>query len=50
MNVGSLKRLGSLTKRLQRENLMEKYEGIIQEQLAEGVIERVPPHPHGDRK
>ena len=40
---GSLKRLGSLTKRLQRENLMEKYDGIIQEQLAEGVIERVPP-------
>ena len=39
---GSLKRLGSLTKRLQRENLMEKYDGIIQEQLAEGVIERVP--------
>ncbi len=39
----SLKRLGSLTRKLQRENLMEKYDSIIQEQLAEGVIERVPP-------
>ena len=39
----SLKRLGSLTKKLQCENLMEKYYHIIQEQLAEGVIERVPP-------
>jgi hypothetical protein len=39
----SLKRLGSLIKKLQRENLMEKYDSIIQEQLAEGVIERVPP-------
>ena len=45
---GSLKRLGSLTKRLQRENLMEKYDGIIQEQLAEGIIERIQP-PRGDR-
>ncbi len=39
----SLKRLGSLTRKLQSENLMEKYDSIVQEQLAEGVIDRVPP-------
>ena len=41
---GSMKRLKSLTKKLRREHLTEKYDTIIREQLAEGVIEKVP-HP-----
>ena len=41
---GSMKRLKSLTKKLRREHVTEKYDTIIREQLAEGVIEKVP-HP-----
>ena len=41
---GSMKRLKSLTKKLRREHLTEKYDTIIREQLAERVIEKVP-HP-----
>ena len=40
---GSLKRLKNLTRKLQREDLTVKYNGIIQEQLTEGVIEKAPP-------
>ena len=39
---GSIKRLGCLLKRLQgKPELLEKYDEIIQEQLAEGIVERV---------
>ena len=40
---GSLKRLKNLTRKLQREDLTDEYDGIIQEQLTEGVIEKAPP-------
>jgi len=40
---GSLKRLKNLTRKLQREDLTVEYDGIIQEQLTEGVIEKAPP-------
>ena len=40
---GSLKRLHSLNRKLQREGLTEEYGTIIKEQLAEGVIEKAPP-------
>ena len=40
---GSLKRLHSLNRKLQREDLTGEYDAIIKEQLAEGVIEKVPP-------
>ena len=40
---GSLKRLHSLNRKLQREGLTEEYDAIIKEQLAEGVIEKAPP-------
>ena len=39
---GSLKRLKSLNKKLQREGLSAQYDAIIQEQLVEGVIEKAP--------
>ena len=44
---GSLQRLRSLTRKLLRENLSERYNNIIQEQLAEGVIEKVRPAATG---
>ena len=43
---GSLKRLDSLVKKLGRDpELLEKYDNIIQEQLAEGIVERVVETP-----
>ena len=39
---GSLKRLHSLNRKLQCEGLTEEYGAIIQEQLAEGVVEKAP--------
>ena len=40
---GSLKRLHSLNRKLQREDLTEEYGVIIKEQLDKGVIEKAPP-------
>ena len=39
---GSLKRLKNLNKKLQHEGLTAQYDAIIQEQLAESVIEKAP--------
>ena len=39
---GSLKRLHSLHRKLQREGLTEEYDAIIKEQLTKGVIEKAP--------
>ena len=40
---GSLKRLKNLTRKLQREDLTGEYDGIIQEQLTEGIIDKALP-------
>ena len=39
---GSLKRLASLHRKLQKDELSEKYDSIIQDQLASGIIEEAP--------
>ena len=39
---GSLKRLQTLSRRLQKEGLTEQYDAIIREQLEHGVIEKTP--------
>ena len=39
---GSLKRLQTLSRRLQKEGLTEQYDAIIREQLEDGVIEKTP--------
>ena len=45
---GSLRRLENLVKKLQgKPNLFEQYDGIIQEQIAEGVVEKVTGKPVG---
>jgi hypothetical protein len=45
---GSLKRLDNLVKKLRRDpNLMNEYDEIIQNQVAEGVVERVTSEPVG---
>ena len=46
--MGSLGRLSNLVKRLKRQPMrLEKYDEIIQEQLAEGIIEKVTDEPKG---
>ena len=46
--MGSLGRLSNLVKRLQRQPMpLEKFDEIIQEQLAEGIIEKVTDEPKG---
>ena len=44
---GSLKRLTSLHRRLERDGLSEQYESIIRDQLASGIIEEAPVVAHG---
>ena len=45
---GSIRRLEVLVKKLQREpGMIDKYDEIIQEQLTEGVVERVVGEPNG---
>ena len=44
---GSIKRLESLVRKLQREpGMIDKYDEIIQEQLTEGIVERVADEPN----
>ena len=48
MERPSIKRLGGLVKTLERKpGLIEQYDEIIQEQIAEGVVERVTEEPVG---
>ena len=43
---GSIRRLKNLVKKLRREpGMVDKYDEIIQEQLAEGIVERVVDEP-----
>lgn len=45
---GSLRRLENLGKKLQRElNLLARYDDIIQDQPATGIVERVTSEPVG---
>ena len=44
---GSLKRLDSLTPRLERQNILEMYDEVIKDQLAQNIIERVTSEPVG---
>ena len=40
--AGSLKRLNALTKRLEKQpGILERYDSVIQNQLAQGIVERV---------
>ena len=39
---GSLKRLLTLSRKLQREDLTEQYDAIIRDQISSGIIEEVP--------
>lgn len=47
-----VKRLGVLQNRLQKENLLESYDAIIQQQISDGIVEIIPedeePPPLGD--
>ena len=44
--AGSLRRLDSLVKRLQKQpNLLERYDTVIQDQLTQGIVERVQDKP-----
>ena len=44
---GSLKRLDSLLPRLERQNILEMYDEVIKDQLAQNIIERVTSEPVG---
>jgi hypothetical protein len=44
---GSIKRLASLHRKLQKDELSEQYDSIIRDQLASGIIEEAPDIPHG---
>ena len=45
---GSLRRLGNLGKKLQRDpNLLARYDDVIQDRLATGIVERVTSEPVG---
>ncbi|KAK3719160.1 hypothetical protein QZH41_005637 [Actinostola sp. cb2023] len=45
--AGSLRRLHSLERKLEKQGLTEKYHNIIQEQLEAGIVERVTDPPNG---
>ena len=45
---GSLRRLESLVKKLQKEpNLLTQYDEVIQDQLTKGIVEKVTSDPVG---
>ena len=47
---GSLRRLANLAKKLGKEpNQLDKYDRIIQDQLEQGIVERVTDEPKGER-
>ena len=39
---GSLRRLASLVRKLERNGSIDDYHAVIQEQLAKGIVERAP--------
>ncbi len=40
--IGSLRRLSNLTRKLKRNGHMEEYDAVIRTQLEEGIVEEVP--------
>ena len=44
---GSMRRLNSLLRKLSRKNMLDDYDDVIREQLAEGVVERAPAEVSG---
>lgn len=45
----SRKRLPNVTKKLiQNQELKEEYEKIIEDQLTDGIVERIPEQPNGE--
>ena len=44
---GSLQRLGSLARKLERADLLEKYDEVIKDQLNRGIVERAGEIPQG---
>ena len=49
--TGSLWRLANLVKELEKEpNHLDEYDKIIQDQLEQGIVERVTDEPHGERE
>ncbi|XP_068703885.1 uncharacterized protein [Montipora foliosa] len=44
---GSMRRLNSLLRKLRRKNMLDDYDDVIREQLAEGVVERAPAEVSG---
>ena len=44
---GSMHRLNSLLRKLQRTNMLSQYDAVIREQLEEGVVERAPTEATG---
>ena len=48
---GSIRRLGNLLKKLEKQpDLMTKYNGIIQDQIDQGIVEKVKSQPTQQRK
>ena len=45
--AGSLRRLSNLVRKLEKTDMLVKYDGVIQEQLAQGVVERVETQAEG---
>ena len=41
---GSLRRLGTLLRKLERSEMTAKYHNVIQDHLQEGIVERVTTH------
>ena len=44
---GSIRRLGSLVQKLRRTNLLSDYDGIIRDQLQNGIVEKAPEQVEG---
>ena len=46
--AGSLKRLESTIRKLEKNEILEKYDAIIKDQIHEGIVERVSGPPVGE--
>ena len=46
--AGSRRRLNNLVKRLERNDMYEQYDEVIQDQLEKGIVEPAPPDASGN--